>query len=1155
MQLTVILLAAAIWAAAPKASAPAKPAVLLAGSDGGGCGYQLARRLAKGGFALRRAARLSGRPLTWQQARRHNVIVLSGLGRANADMTLGQTQQTIDVLNRYLQAGGGVLMFGAFGQMATDKPPQEAFLKPLGLRPLFDELVLDPQTGTAATAWKLPFAHTTAVVPSAVTAGVKSLWYPVPSGRPGGQNHTTSFVADDSWQVVVRGSKSSFTRPGPTAGTARAGRMGTHRRDVPIVAVRQVGKGRTVYLGVTHEYLTGPHAASTLEGVVLERGLRGAASDGYRLFVNALRWLAAPSSASRGLGGAVMDPAMLANPHETKFRKPFSWAKEIAFPPVEPACPGAIGARSRYSGGKATADEWAAAAKAKGLAFVVFLEDFRRLSAADFARLKADCARLSSPEFAAVPGFAIDDEVGNHYFYFGATFPYPEAKFLSPDGKVFRSHDPGLGRKDPHVRGQLAMTTLDYAYSISSFKLTCGNYLFGRDAAPFADFFSNWDAAGVVTAVGGKVVEDATGDFLKLADSGQGPLPLVIDLMDDPAQLGSSGWRTVLRLPATGGGIIGGSLRAESRVRDYFNCWHHYPDNPGKIYVTAGPEIESWSYVGPRDYEGNLKGDFVWQNYRWRLRGVASSPAGLKEVVVYDGTEVFRRFLPGGKKRFEFTLDLTHDKQHNLVPIAVDLEGRRAVGGEHWDRNHRLEEFMCGDRNNQLSYGYLTNSRGIGLLLGGNQTLCTPNKRIAPGISPSGTFKNDGLLGAPAFDGSAGGEPQVWENVVPAGPAGPAMRPRVNEARRLLHTCDVHVGQGLREHRFADGVEVHNVWHTLWRTEPAEHYTVTRRNHFFQVDPDSPLAVFLWQIDLHLKRDLPNKGFYVAMMGAGETRLWALRTDDGAACSGAWEHTALSAARTIRAGFGRGCYAAFLDSPLGGAAIFPLTDGLEASLRLPRRDSLAVMLPAEHAPQKKGRKKTIRLLLLGIPRITEHTRALPSSSNEVVERFYHDFGLDGGKTGYTVEAAAGTVADRRYILDIDGRRDACFSGRLTGRLISSLPITVSGLNDKWSSFLYDRQRKAARPIGTFEGKAWATVCLTGRLDLFIGQPVTADDPRLTIQLTQSGEDAWRLEVHNPTDAAIETTIRKSPHFDPLKDKPFTHETLTIPPGSSVHREL
>ncbi|MGB2821168.1 MAG: hypothetical protein WBF17_09315, partial [Phycisphaerae bacterium] len=583
-----------------------------------------------------------------------------------------------------------------------------------------------------------------------------------------------------------------------------------------------------------------PQAARTLEGIVLERGLRGAASDGYRLLVNALRWLAAPSPAPSGLGGAAMDEAMLANPHETKFRKPFSWTKEIAFPPVEPACPGAIGARSRYSGGKATADEWVAAAKAKGLAFIVFLEHFGRLSAADFERLKADCARLSSPEFAAVPGFTIDDEAGNHYFYFGATFPYPEAKFLSPDGKVFRSHDPGLGRKDPHVRGQLAMTTLDYAYSISSFKLTCGNYLFGRDAAPFADFFSNWDAMGVVTAVRGKVVEDATQEFLKLADSGQGPLPLVIDLMDDPAQLGSSGWRTVLRLPKAGGPIIGGSLRPESRIRDYFNCWHHYPDNPGKIYVTCGPAIESWSYVGPRDYEGNLKGDFVWQNYRWRLRGVVSSPAGLKEVVVHDGMDVFRRFLPGGKKRFEFILDLTHDKQHNLVLVAADLEGNRAVGGEHWDRNHRLEEFMCGDRNNQLSYGYLTNGRGIGLLLGGNQTLCTPNKRMAPGISPSGTFKNDGLLGAPAFDGSAGGEPQVWENVVPAGPAGPAMRPRVNEARRLLHTCDVHVGEGLREHRFADGVAVHNVWHTLWRTEPAEHYTVTRRNHFFQVDPDSP---------------------------------------------------------------------------------------------------------------------------------------------------------------------------------------------------------------------------------------------------------------------------------------------------------------------------
>jgi len=1152
-----VVLAGGTGATAQKGpQVPSGPAVLFTGSSGGRCGFQVARKLAEAGFALNRTPYpgLNETPLSWDVARNYNVIVLCGLGRANADMTLGKTKQSIETLNRYLEAGGGVLVFGTFGQMATAKPPQDAFLKPLGLTPLFDEMPSDPGTSVRATAWKLDFAFTDAVSPSPVTAGVKSLWYPVPDSRVGAQNHTTTFVADENWQVIVKGSKTSITRKGALQ-QAHPTAPGTYRRDVPLVAIRQVGRGRIMYLATTHEYVTGPNATTTLEGIFLSRGLNGRPSDGLTLLENGLRWLAEPSLSSGALGGAAMDAEMLRDPHKTRFAPPFDWPEKVKFPPVQAAYEGLIGARTTYSSGKATPEQWVAAAKAKGLSYIVFLEQFSALSPDEFRALKADCARLSSAHFWAIPGFTIDDEVGNHYFYFGTTFPYPDSKFLSPDGKVLRSHDPELNAEQPYIKGQLAMTTLDYAYSISSFKLTAGNYLFSQDAAPFADFFSDWDAVGVITTRGGELVEDSTEDFLRMVDSGQGPLPLAIDLMDSPQQMDAAGWRTVLRLPARGGSLIGGRIRPESKISDYFNSWHFYPDNPCAIYITSGPQIENWSYFGPRDYPGNTRGDFVWQDYRWLLHGTVSSHVGLKEVAVYDGTELFRRFLPRGKKNFEFALDLTHDKQHNLVLIATDLRGDGAVSGEQWDRNHRLEEFMCGDRNNQLSYGYLTNSKGTGIMLGGNQTLGTPIKRIASQISPSGTFKNDALLGAPAFDGAAGGEPNFFDVVAALGTKSPVPVPNVSESRRLLHTGDVHIGEGIREHYFADNIGVYNVWHTLWRTKPATFYTVRRRNHFFQIDPDSPLAVFLWRIDIALKRDMPNKGFRVAVLSSREDRLWTLRTGDNSLYCGTWEETVLSRPRRLALPFDRGAYAAFLDSPLGGAAVFPLTDGLTATLNLPGRHNLEVALPAAHAPQKKGQNTTVELLVLGIPRITAYTKDLPSASNEVVERFYHDFGLDGGPTGYTVRAEQGTVLDRRYILRVDGAPQNCFSGTLDGHLISSLPITVCNLNDNWSSFLYDRGLKKARPIGTFEGKAWATVCLNGHLDLFIGQPLVADDPNVVIQLTQCGENAWSLEVHNPTDADITTAIRKNPFFDPLKEKPFTQQTLTVSAGSSYHEKL
>lgn len=40
--------------------------------------------------------------------------------------------------------------------------------------------------------------------------------------------------------------------------------------------------------------------------------------------------------------------------------------------------------------------------------------------------------------------------------------------------------------------------------------------------------------------------------------------------------------------------------------------------------------------------------------------------------------------------------------------------------------------------------------------------------------------------------------------------------------------------------------------------------TVNRHHHFFQVSPNRPLAVFLWQIEISLKEDLSNQGFQPA---------------------------------------------------------------------------------------------------------------------------------------------------------------------------------------------------------------------------------------------------------------------------------------------------
>ena len=535
-------------------------------------------------------------------------------------------------------------------------------LQTLGLTPLFDEFISDPGTAVIGTSWKLHFAYTTAIAEAPFTAGVKGLWYPAIDRTTGGKAHEVSCAVDAGWTVAVSGSLSSTTIYQPI-NNERIKTAGTYQHSVPLLAYKTVGKGRLIYLGIAADYFYGSVPTTTLESVVLNRGLKGVPSDGFKLFTNSLSWLAEPSLTAGDMGGAAQNKELLRNPYKINFGKPFVWDDTVAFPAADTRYPGIIGARTRYSAGKATVEEWVAAAKAKGLSFIVFLEDFSRLSAEDFERLKADCTRLSTPTFAALPGFTIDDEIGNHYFYCGTSFAYPEKKHLSADGKTFTSYVPALPPGDPKAKGQLAMTTLDYAYSKQNFHLTAGNYLFRQSAAPFADWFSDWDVMGVITTRNGAMLEDATADYLKLVRSGQGPTPLAVTLLDDPAQLEKEAWRTVLCLPENGGDIISGHLGKDSKLRDYFNLWHFYPNNPSANYVTSGPQINYWGYCGPRDYEGNSPGDFVWQNYRWQLKGRVSSAVGLKEIRVYDGPELFRRYLPGGQQTFEFTLDLVHDKQ------------------------------------------------------------------------------------------------------------------------------------------------------------------------------------------------------------------------------------------------------------------------------------------------------------------------------------------------------------------------------------------------------------------------------------------------------------------------------------------------------------
>jgi len=1129
----LILSVVSFWSVS---AAETNPAVLFVGVKNH-CDFRFAKRLVHDGWEVNtRSQDLDKEELAWSEVEKYNVLVVAGAGQASADGSVTDRDlRSIAVIRRFVKEGGGVLCVPSWLQMDTLMPPQIELLRPWGAVPFSEEMLFTFGGTRRATSWEIDFSFCPGTNAPPLLQNVPGLWIPVGT-RVGLQAHVLPFQVDESWTMDLTAGAQSYTRkvPGDQYQPTNADEPGVFDSNVPLLAHREVDGGRLVLCALRgQDWLWGRFAESTLEGISLDHGLTGQPSGGYTMIKNTLAWLAEPSLQNEKLGGATTPPEQLANPFVPAEAKVTDWKVEDSYPlpQAEESWPGVVGAMTRRSGGMGSVNEWVYSAKSNGLRFLVFLEDFSQLEESELQSLKEECRQASDGEFSAIPGFFISDEIGNRYFFAGPDLRYPTPEFLSEDGKRFVSFNAQINPNDPRkVKGQLGHTSLRYTYQFSGFQLMAGNFLFKEGAAPFGDWFANYQAVGVITREDGNLLEDATEDYRSMVDSGQGPLPIAIELIRDPAALNSSSWRTVF--------LLDQDDKSQHPVETLFSKWNFYPDNPSRAYASNGPKIDYWSHRGGMDYHANNRSDFVWQNWRWKVGGQVRSDAGLAEVRVYDGKVLIRRFLPKGKEDFSFVMDLTHNQQHNLTLEVIDRNGRRAMGSEQWDRNQRLQEIMCADRNNQLTYGNtIRESDGTTLLLGGNGARATSNKRVADRFQqPAGAFKNDPLIGAAAFDGVTGNDPQFFTRVELAQNDGSRFfEPQVAESLRLLHTGDVNIGETQMRHNFTDGVPVQSVWHTLWKTTPANNFSLTQRNHFFQLDPDHPLAVTLTTLTIELLRDFPTLNeIKLGDLRPNEASRWVIRTSGNDVYQGKpGDREKPKMGRLVP--FGYGAYAAALGSPLGGAGVISLTDGLEVDWAEPEVGQIHFRLRGDHVRRKKGDTVEVSFLMVGIPKETAYTREMKVNSKEVLENFLKDFGLRG-EAAYTVVPDEGSLDKYSYPLSVNSSKRGVFRGRFRGQAGAALPVSVNGLRDHWSVYLADDHSGKARPLGVFDGRSWASLRLAADQSLFIGHPVIASDSRVVLQLAQIGEDRWRLEIHNPTDEDLDVSVMLDSNFAPFQQK-------------------
>lgn len=1035
--------------------------------------------------------------------RQFNAIVLLRGGAY-----LGEKER--EILLRYARDGGGLLISLWKGEHLEDWNDQFLLLDQLNAR-LRPETIRDFVTQReGGTPWGIHFAFTKNILPSPVSDGVGQIWYPISEGA-GGCSATLPFDVGEEWQVVVRGESSAKSEPWQSAARGLPPERITEGGiTAPLIfAIRSFGEGRIALCGINSSYHLWGGYATALKGIVMERGLNGQQSDFLLLLLNTLHWLAEPSLKSGRLGGAITPSSLLEEPKLPQIPL-WDWSHP-QFPPPPKVFKGIVGVQTELSGGEGKVKDYAKVARSLGLDFIVFLEDFANLPREKWDELIKECEAVSGDDFLAVPGFRFQDGYGNNYFSAGYRTRYPD-DYLLDEKRRFATTHPDI--KHP---GQVGTVLLDWMHNLNRMNLTIGSWLHSRNPCPYYEFRA-YDAVAIFTydcrSEKPKLLDELIDGYLHLQNRGESLWPFAISLVDNPEQLERALKGSYINY------FEGSNLQD---LKEQFSSWHASmcPYNHLR-YVSNGPRIIEWRFIGPRDYESYDW--FDWTHWRWRLRLTVESNVGLREIKIYDGNDLIRHFYPKGEKRFIWEEDFNHGQQHNLFVIVEDVQGKRAISMELFDRPQPLlEEFMCGDRMNQLSYSMQRREDGTGAQSGFVWGM-TPNKGPWNGagqIAPSSTYKPDNRLGGmiPGFDGAPGGDPQLY--VLPAIKCDKGEED-VSQGRiwtdRLLHTADIMMGYGRSDGFYPPGVPALNVWNTLAPATPSKLIEAEITRTYFNIRPGllSPIVV---DVKIAFKQDVKIDFLRLGHFEKAGAKRWFVRTEGGELLSNERNAELLSDWQKIR--LYKANYIAFCGSPLGSVAIFNLGEQPLDIYAQKDSGSWEIRFPLEGKELKKGSCISAKLLVVGTPFTIE-------PDEKWIEEVREAMGLEG-KPRYKLNIEKGELISQRYILRINGKGDG-FMGKFKGEnLPLALPIVVEGMNEHWSVFLLEREKGLSRPIGQLKDCAYATIDLReGDKEVFIGHPLLCNDDEVFINIVQTGENEFTAYIHNPTLREKTITLRSNP---------------------------
>ena len=1045
----------------------------------------------------------------------HNVAVLLWLPPVTHTNSVDYYRERLPLLREFVESGGG--LFFNYTEAGTSVVYERTYYKlanellaPWGLRAIH-EVVRDPEhTFRHKAGMREYFIRTRNLSDHPITNDIDEITFPTYWWD---QN---SFQADANWTVLVRGEPTAYTTVDVDEPITSQHVKGSITTAPGIVAARNIGKGRVVFDAISPVYTLSDGYHYMVDGLVLDAG------GVMQLHRQAFHWLAEPSLRSGspgGFSGPSYSPSAAEQVDFTDVRL-FPVGK-----PTGPTCVdnlptflGLYGAHSNLTDGTATVEELCRRAQELGYSYLVFTDPLELMTGEKYQTLKAMCKQASSEEFLALPGMEYSsDRLWSPYMEqppskFGASMTgrrQGQPRFLITylDTWVGDPHGSKLNRPEPVFK--------NYPLSPDNQYVLDNGIVYVMNGQP-RQCLLHPKQAGVgpwhCVLYNGFATHSYDGDSL-FDDS----LDLYLDRVANDCRVTPMTYHRITRpehIPPLGRTFVSATraaklqdIDAQASGRGLVYPWRNHN------YVTSGPEIELF---GVQFADGRPQDYLVVREQEWKLRLRVSSPDGLSDVRVMDGTNILRRFEVGGKTTFAANVTGHHDKQHYLTVVVRDQRGGLAVSGvqvvhgwRHWYGMSGADLISLNDStyqvgsNGRLDFAWCTG----GVLTAGSQ--------IGPRLNVHHEEVN--MIARDSHSPTLGGRTGVMIQ------ANEGTEKSLNRLKLTFASEECTVLDQNHEYHHEPGVSPTSNRlaraHIRW-------YSFTPRLYDWNL--------LLVETDVEILRDLT--------LQEGEAGSWprlvtlryapaevitmdnyALRRGDDQLLTAPWNPEQDAPLKNVRL-------------PVGGyVGLYPGTTAAMVVYSLDGHAHVSMSNSSIRFGTGNGGEKLHKGDRLQFEYVVGLKSQLESPAQfEMVRRVY---GLDGSAPGYTVQTDSGNVESTTFALRL--RAENGYVVAQVSRcqeMPTDLPIIIRGLNDHWNVSLYDYQSGVLKRVGVAEGIAYTAMDINVKdRQVFLGHSFVCDDQRVHLELhgvdgAEPGElKQAQVEIHNPTVEDLQVVL-SSPLF-------------------------